>query len=277
MKNERERIKELNMLSAYLDNALKAKELKELESRLEQDLVLRQKLENLRQTKVLLSRLNRVSAPRNYTLTPDMVKVHGHKTRPMFLTLRLASSFAAILLVALFGVQALLGGSILPTGMLAEAPMMESAREVSDASPEPLILWAEPGLGGAATDGYGGGSAESMAEDRVIVEEPVQEEEIAPEEQSVEQPESLPEAEQAPQESLEAENPPMNKDLEGASPILGINPDQSGEVLQRSEPGSPDHKTAPDWLKVIQWIQVGLAVIAVGGGVTLWILRKKTI
>jgi hypothetical protein len=274
MKKERDRIEELNMLSAYLDNELEAEELEKLKSRLEQDPGLRQKLENFRQTKVLISRLDRLNAPRNYTLTPDMVQVRRSKTKPLFSTLRFASSFAAILLIALFGVQALLGGGFLPS-MTAEAPMMEAARVEDESTPEPLILWAEPGAGGAVPEGYGGGSADGISEDRFILEEPMQDEEIAPKDQPVEQPEVPPDLEQAPEESLELESLPTEKDLEGSSPILGINTEQSGEVLDSSEPASSDQKAATDWTKVIQWAQVGLAVIAVGGGVTLWILRKK--
>lgn len=274
MKKERDRIEELNMLSAYLDNALEAEELEKLKSRLEQDPGLRQKLENFRQTKVLISRLDRLNAPRNYTLTPDMVQVRRSKTKPLFSTLRFASSFAAILLIALFGVQALLGGGFLPS-MTAEAPMMEAARVEDESTPEPLILWAEPGAGGAVPEGYGGGSADGISEDRFILEEPMQDEEIAPKDQPVEQPETLPEAELAPQEPEGIESYAAEKDLEGVSPILGINTEQGGEVLDSSEPASSDQKAATDWTKVIQWAQVGLAVIAVGGGVTLWILRKK--
>ena len=275
MKKERDRIEELNMLSAYLDNALEAEELEKLKSRLEQDSGLRQKLENLRQTKVLINLLDRVSAPRNYTLTPDMVKVRRSKTKPLFSTLRLATSFATILLVALFGVQALLGGGFLPSAMTAEAPMMEAARVEDESTPEPLIIWAQPGVGGAVPEGYGGGSAESLPEESFILEQPSEEEEIAPKDQPVEQPEVPPDLEQAPEESLALESMPTEKDLEGSSPILGINPEQGGEVLDRSEPASSDQKTATDWTKVIQWAQLGLAVIAVGSGVTLWILRKK--
>jgi hypothetical protein len=275
MKKERDRIEELNMLSAYLDNALEAEELEKLKSRLEQDSGLRQKLENLRQTKVLISRLDRVSAPRNYTLTPDMVKVRRSKTKPLFSTLRLATSFATILLVALFGVQALLGGGFLPSAMTAEAPMMEAARVEDESAPEPLIIWAQPGVGGAVPEGYGGGSAESLPEESFILEQPSEEEEIAPKDQPVEQPKVPPDLEQAPEESLALESVPTEKDLEGSSPILGINPEQGGEVLDRSEPASSDQKTEINWQNLIQWAQVGLAVIAVGSGVTLWILRKK--
>ena len=264
MKNERQRINELNMLSAYLDNALEAKEIEKLETRLEKESELREKLKNLKQTKILLSRLDRVPAPRNYTLTPDMVKVKGRKNQPLFTTLRLASSFAAILLVALFGVQLLLRGGLRPTGMQSDAPMFEAAQVEDESTPEPLILWAEPGTGGAASEGYGGGGPESMAEESFIPEEPVAEEEAPAEEPAL------------PEEQPESENMPPDEALEGSSPILGVNPEQSGKILERSQPGVEEQEVTPDWSRVIQWAQISLAVIAVGGGVTLWLLRRKT-
>jgi len=264
MKNERRRINELNMLSAYIDNALEAKEAEKLKSRLEKEPELREKLKNLKQTKMLLSRLDRVRAPRNYTLTPDMVKVRGRKNQPLFTALRLASSFAAILLVALFGVQLLLQGGLTPTGMQSDAPMFEAAQVEDESTPAPLILWAEPGIGGAVSEGYGGGGPESMAEESFIPEEPVAEEEAPAEEPAL------------PEEQPELENIPPDEALEDSSPILGVNPAEGGKILERSQPDVEEQEVAPDWSRVIQWAQISLAVIAVGGGVTLWLLRRKT-
>lgn len=258
MKNERRRINELNMLSAYLDNALKEKETQHLESRLEKEPELRERLENLKRTKLLLSRLDRVRAPRNYTLTPEMVKVRGKKNKTLFTTLRLASSFAAILLVVLFGVQLILQGGLLPPRMTSDAPMLEAAKVDDEITPEPLIFWAEPGTGGAVQEGFGGGAPESMAEEPFIPEEPVAEEEAPAEEQP------------------EIESLPPDKIIDDSSPILGVNPDRSGEVLERSEPSIEEQQEAiTDWNSVIQWAQIALALIAVGGGVTLWLLRRN--
>jgi len=263
MNNERRRINELNTLSAYLDNALNKEEAERLEARLEKESELREKLENLKRTKTLLNHLDRVPAPRNYTLTPDMVKVRGQKDKPLFMTLRLASSFAAILLVVLFGVQFALQGGILPPRMQSEAPMFEAARVEDEMTPEPLIFWAEPGTGGGV-EGYGG-SGESMAEESFIAEESVEGEEKAPAEEPV-----------APEEQPEIESLPSIQDYEDSSPILGVNPEESGKILDRSEPGVAEEEITPDWSKIIQWIQIALAVIAVGSGVTLLLLRRKT-
>lgn len=265
MKNERRRIKKLNMLSAYLDNALDAKEVEELEAHLKREPDLREKLENLRRTKMVISRLERVRAPRNYTLTPDMIKVRAKKTTPLFTTLRLASSFAAILLVALFGVQFLLQGGMQPAMLQSEEPMMEAARVSDEATPEPLIFWSQPGMGGAA-EGYGGGGEEDMAEGPIL-----EMEEAAPEEQ----PEEPAQEELAPREAGEADSEAQGKRIEEFSPILGVNPDQSGEILDRSEPALRESEPSIPWQGIILWAQISLAAIAVGGGITLWILRSK--
>lgn len=268
MNNERRRINELNTLSAYLDNALNKQEAEKFEARLEKETELREKLENLKRTKILLSRLERVSAPRNYTLTPDMVKVRGQKNKPLFLTLRLASSFAAILLVALFGVQLALQGGILPPRMQSEAPVLEAARVEDETTPEPLIFWSEPGMGGGV-EGYGGGPPGDMAEESFIAEEPAEGEQESPAEEPIEEP-------AMPKEQPEMESLPPLQDYEDSSPILGINPEESGKILDRSQPGVEEQETAPNWSIIIQWIQIALAVIAVGGGVILLLLRRKS-
>ena len=276
MNNERRRIKEINMLSAYLDNALKAKEAEELETRLKHEPDLREKLDNLRRTKLLISRLDRVRAPRNFTLTPDMVKVRAKKAKPLFTTLRLASSFAAILLVALFGVQLLLQGGLQPAMMGSEAPIMEEAARVSDeATPEPLIFWSQPGMGGAV-EGYGGRGGETTSEEPILEIEEAAPEEKQDEPASPEEESEIPSAEELPpQETDAADSEAQEKKLEESSPILGVNPDQSGEILERSAPGPRKSEPSIPWQRIILWAQIGLAVIAVGGGITLWVLRSK--
>ena len=278
MNNMRRGIKDLNMLSAYLDNALSAKDVEKLELRIKQNPELREKLENLRRTKLLISRLDRVHAPRNYTLKPDMVKVRQRKKQSLFVTLRLTTSISAILLVSLFGVQLLFQGLLEPTRILSEAPMMEAAHVEDEATPEPLIFWAQPGMGGADAEGYGGGAADIM-EESYILEEPLPEE--APEEPAEdeihpeEQPESLPGEEVSPQEYPEDDRGLPSKNLEDLSPILGVNPEKSGVILQRSTPKAEEQDQPTPWSKVIKWAQVGLAVVAVVGAFLLLILRNK--
>jgi len=265
MKNERRTTPELNTLSAYLDNALPAQDKARLEERLKQEPELREQLENLRRTKIILSYLPRIKAPRNFTLTPDMVTVRRKKRQPLFTALRLASSLAAILLVVLFGVELIVGGSLQDIPLTASEPMMEAARVADqEATPEPLIIWSEPGVGGgAAVEGMGGDSS--------ISEEPMQEMEPP-------QPETEAEEEALPQEQPEAEVESFGLEDEatdGKNLILGINPDEGGEIIDRSAPETQPEE-APFSLPVtIRWLQIALAAIALIGALTLLVLRKR--
>lgn len=280
MKNERRRTQELNTLSAYLDEALSDSEKRELEARLKQEPALGKRLENLRRTKILLGQLTRVRAPRNFTLTPDMVTVRRKKQPPLFTTLRLASSLAAILLVVLFGVELAVGGGLRTVPLAGSEPMMEAASVDDEATPEPLILWAEPGLGGGGDErvANGMGSAEEFA-----IEEPMVEIEAAPPEAETEEeaqpkdpPMTEPNRETMPSEPDQAESSTIEQQaVEDQDIILGVNPDDGGKIIDRSEPGIPAEERTPTWPSVIRWLQIALAVIAIGGGLTLWILRHR--
>ena len=255
MNSRRRRAQELNRLSAYLDNALSPRETRKFTARLAADPELKEKLDNLRRTKIALGHLTRLRAPRNFTLTPDMVSVRKPRKQPLQTTLRLASALAAILLVVLFGAEFILG-EIRPSQMLeAEAPVMEAARVADDATLEPLIQWGPPG---DQAGGMGGG-APAMGE-------PMLEMEAMPEE--------APETEEQPEVPLEeAEEAPAAK---GGDLILGINPDRGGEIIDRSGPTSaqPESTLLP-WPEILLWSQITLAAIAVGGGLALLILRVR--
>lgn len=276
MKNERRQTIELNMLSAYLDNELSAVEQQKLESRLEQEPQLRERLQNLRKTKYLISNLKRHPAPRNFTLTPDMVTVRHGKRKPLFNYLRLASSLAAILLVVLFGVDILSGGLLQGQPQMASEPMMESAAVADETEPEPLIIWAEPGVGG------GGGTEEEiqgMGSDGPVVEEPMLEMEPAPPESEVgeaEPPVDSPVTEpETPQEQPEEIFIAEEETGDEKSIILGLNQDQAGEIVSQSQPSDSGQDAQLRGLNPIQWLQIGLAIIAVSGAFVLWFLRRK--
>lgn len=288
MKNERRSTQELNRLSAYLDGALTASEQKQLEAALMHDQNLQEKLENLRRTKIILGSLPRMRAPRNFTLSPDMVTVRRKNRQPFVNLLRLASSLAAVLLVVLVGVELILGGKFqMPGAMMAEAPLTEEvAVSDTETSPEPLIQWFQGGVGGGgkeAVTGMGGGAImEESASEIYIEEAPVKEmpldempEEVLPEEALPEEEmEEAAEAEMMPQINAE---PQEQADLSTAQVdglILGVNPDQGGEVLSRSEPGAEDEPAQAAW-PLIRWVQIILAVITIAGGLLLWNLKRK--
>jgi len=269
MKNERRRTIELNILSSYLDNELTATERQMLETRLKQEPELRKRLQNLQKTKITLSHLKRFYAPRNFTLTPDMVTVRRGKRKPLFNYLRLASSLAAILLVVLFGVDMLTGGLLQDQPQMASDLMMEFAAVADETEPEPLIIWSEPGVGGGgapegAIQGMGGGfvAEEPMLEMDPVIPEAEEEQQTPPLDSPVTDP-LLP-----PDESVETFS--AEKSI-----ILGINPDQGGEIISQSQPSRSTKDSPFRRLNAIQWAQIGLAIIAVGGAFGLLLLRRK--
>lgn len=255
MNCKRRKNRELNRLSAYLDKSLSTREMHKLEAELSVDPELQEKLDSLRWTKLALNRLPRQKAPRNFTLTPGMVPERKSRKQTLQMTLRLASALAAILLVVLFGAEFILGEIRQPMMLEAEAPAMEASRAGDEATPEPLIQWGAPG------DQAGGmGGDTSAMEEPMLEMEPLPDEDAAPEEQ----PEIQEEA---------AEEAPASK---GGDLILGINPDQGGQIIGRSQPTTVQQE--PDslpWPEILQWVQISLAVIAVGGGLVLLILRLR--
>lgn len=269
--NRKHSDKDLRLLSAYLDGELKESQRRKLEQRLAKDAGLRERLENLRKTKSLLSWLPRVPAPRNFTLTPEMVPAHRRK-RPLMMTLRWASSVAAILMVVLFSFELLSGNMFLANQSQESVSVMDEAAYKAEATPKPLILWGAPGVGGAGGKGGGTEDGEFLA-----AEEPMMEMAAPPEEETAEEP-VLPETEAeeampAPVEGEEEEPMDTARSVED-SPILGINTDQGGEVIERTEDAPPKANLFAS-LSLIRWAEIALAVIAVGGGIAFLILRKR--
>ncbi|QRN82997.1 hypothetical protein JR338_11360 [Chloroflexota bacterium] len=273
MMNERQRVKELEQLSAYLDGQLDETEQRQIESRLASEPELQEMYEGLRNTKLLFSRLRRVRAPRSFTLTPDMVKVRKQK-QPFFSSVRWATSLAAILLVVMFGAEYILGGFSSTQSERAVAPMLESvyvqdeailAEEEPEAKvAEPLIIWGVPasgsgGGGGDIAEGIGGGAEPYIYEESIPIEPsggggyPI---DTAPTEETM-------------------TTRVMDNGEEGDL-ILGINMDQAGEVVSLSE--QPPAKTSTNWLAdltPLRWAEIGLAVVVVAGGILL-VVKKKS-
>jgi len=188
----------------------------------------------------------------------------------------LASSLAAILLVVLFGVDMLAGGLLQGQPQMASEPMMEFAAVADETEPEPLIIWSEPGIGGGGGGtegdirGIGGGivAEEPMLEMDPVIPEAEEEQQTAPLDSPVTDP-VLP-----PDESVETFSAEAQSGDE-KSIILGINPDQGGEIISQSQPSRSTKDSPFRRLNAIQWVQIGLAIIAVGGAFGLLLLRRK--
>jgi hypothetical protein len=280
MKNERQHIRDLETLSAYLDGELTQADSLAVRARLQDDPGLKAQLENLRKTKTTVGSLPRLRAPHNFTLTPDMVTVRrSKKSAPFVGTLRLASALAAILLVVLFGVEFLFASGPLASTLRRAEPMMEAAMLAEDAEPEPLIVWGVPGAGGYGSDqpvnGIGGG--DPKMEDTVMVESAPVEAEMPAEAEALpeEAPEMILEAEPLPSDAQEAEMLAPPPGAEKQLPILGINTDESGEIIRRSSDTAADALAAPAWRTIVRWLKVALGVVVVGGGLAWWLLRER--
>lgn len=100
MKNFRE----IEQLSAYLDGQLEAKESTRLESRLRSDPELASVLNDLRAARTILRKLPARKAPRNFTLTRQMVGLKPPLPRvyPVF---RFATAFTTLLLLMTFALN----------------------------------------------------------------------------------------------------------------------------------------------------------------------------
>jgi len=277
MSRERGNNRDLNMLSAYMDGTLKENQRERLIFRLEREPELCQWLDNLLQTKSLLKRLPRLRAPHNFTLSQEMATVRSLKKLPVNNLLRLASSLAAVLMVVLLGVEYLFVEGRLSARTSFEAPMMEAA---SEAAPEPLIQWEGQSVDGGGSDR----GVEGMGEGAPVIEMPMEESEaIQPEAEiePVEEEEPLTEVQdptplekRLDQETNEAESFKEESDTEDEL-ILGINPDQAGDIIDSSESTKVVEGVPLNWQKVIRWMQITLAVIALSCGLALWLLHRK--
>jgi hypothetical protein len=159
-------------LTAYLDDRLSPREKAYLEARLQQQSELRDELEALKQTRLMLRALPKRRAPRNFTLSPAMAP-----RRPMpqfFPVFRFASALAGVLLVAAFLGQYVLGGRTSTSQNAAPAAFAVSGNKMLATSAQAdtankaaiIILWGTPtdpsiagGLGGARGGGGPGFNA----------------------------------------------------------------------------------------------------------------------
>lgn len=141
--------RDLELLSAYLDQQLKPTEYARLQARLKTEAELAAALNDLRTTRRMLRSLPIQRAPHNFTLTPAMAGVKP--AQPTFLpALRLASVLAAVLLVFVLAGDHL--GFLARSGVQSlamPAPGEEVAMQYADAmeaeaAEAPLALGAPP-------------------------------------------------------------------------------------------------------------------------------------
>ncbi len=162
--NDKLSSRDIQTLSDYLDGRLNRKEQASLEIRLQSQVGLRDELEALKQTRVMLQTLPRRRAPRNFTLSPAMAP--GRPAPRLFPVFSMASVLAGLVLVAVFLGSYFTGGpasGARPPALSSSSALTQGNYAAAPANPaSPMILWGTPtyparasGLGGGGSGGGG--------------------------------------------------------------------------------------------------------------------------
>ena len=252
--------KELLQVSAYIDGALSPKEKQAFEAHLASSATLQKELQEYKRLKVSLRSLPQKKAPRNFTLSPEKVKLR--KAAP-----RLASAFSfasagvAILLMLAFGSEYLLGRNTPMVSKEAAAPqtaMLESA-PAEDATEPAIIFWnAVPlGMGGGGAEGksgFGGGPSSSVAEDvPMIVSVPEEDRSIS-----------------------EGSSSTIVEDVEERETlILGLQTDETSDGATRQGTWFQLAINSMAAWPVIRWVEAGLGALLLGFGITAIVFWTK--
>jgi len=256
--------KELLQVSAYIDEALSPKEKRAFEAHLASSATLQNELLEYKRLKAALRSLPQKKAPRNFTLSPEKVKVRQAAPRlaPAF---SFASAGVAILLMLAFGSEYLLGRSSQMVSMDAFEPqtaMLESAPSAEEATEPAIIFWNSVplGMGGGGAEekmGIGGGPMLGSAED-------------------------VPMIVSVPSEDRSLSEEPSSVNVDGADEretlILGLQSSEYADMVNKQSGWfSQVMKTVAAW-PVIRWVEVGLGALLLGFGIpaiVFWTKKKR--
>jgi hypothetical protein len=257
-------------LSAYIDEQLTAGERSRLESRLQSDPDLQTALEELRHTRAVLRSLPKLRAPRNYTLTRQMVPERRERPRayPM---LSFASALATLLLVLV-----LVGDYFAPRAAVP-APATESQARSAAQPQSQQLPGSAPGIGGGAPEAVP--SEEDREQQKSI--------EMAQEGTPTPQPTQPPAMLAAP---LATEAPAAEPSAGATAQEIGPTPTPPGEQLTPSvgvrglggaqlEPSAtPGQEALPQGqvgrALFFRALEIALAAIAVITGVAAFLIRR---
>ncbi len=284
--------KQWHQLSSYLDGQLNDRERKTIEGQLASDPQLQHAYAVLKHNQTLLKNLPQKRAPRNFTLTAEMVGQKKQTTNRwlLFPALSFASVISLAMIILTFIVQPMTG----QTPSLAALPSAEMAAQndatTEDSSVPPLIYWGgyQPayGYGGSPFAGKGGGAPDIPVDTMMLESQPAAPEIGMP----------VVEAEQSPLESelsvpaTAEENKAAESEVEGSQPgeasqgnlILGLPP-----VENRGQPTSLDNRdlastsaTTPGSAELLQWRIIRgalliLALLSAYGAYRLWKRRHE--
>jgi len=276
--------REWEALSAYLDKQLSARERSRLEARLKENPELRQALQEMRRVRTILRSQPKMRAPRNFTLTPEMVgmrrsPVQRSRAYPVF---RLASVLATILFVLVLVGDFISGPASLTARESASAPQIVA---MATEQAEEAQRYAPPGFGGGAQPEQEEAPKafevpqEEAAEQgtptpppgvmmlQQATSEPSTESQLAPEATMA------PPGEQAPRVAVPLVRKPYPSEGESLEADQGL----AGETEQTRPYEEPlNDESQEQGVRVEPWriAEIALAVIAVLTGLAALILRR---
>lgn len=255
-------LRDYEALSAYLDGALDERNRTRLEKRIQSEEVLKQELEVLRRTRVVLRSQPRLRAPRNFTLTPQMAGARqpARYSLGAYPALRLASVLATIFLVLV------LAGDLIGSSM---RPQTIAASDLPQQAP-----FAMPGFG----MGGGGGGGSDVGSEAALSEEETPVEMPAVEATQVANMNAIPEtstpgaesALQAASPAAVAEEPSLSEPQTPVEETEQLAKDSGNQVV---EDGEARQNSWP----FIRVLQVLLALMAVGTGLGAFLIRRASI
>ena len=260
--------RDLEQLSAYLDQQLSSNERQKLEARLQRETLLFQTLQDLRQTRALLRSLPRRRAPRNYTLSAQTAAQIRRPQRLPFWQQApawgFASALAGLLLVAFFFGE-LLGvfTPALPQTAVLEAPALaeafkqadQAARTTTEEAPATLMQESMPVEGEAnGAGGMGGGGSDGPVE-------------------------SFPPTETPAYLELEADRR-ASPTPEAQALMLPAGTPAAGELESAATPAVDTQVTTPEpqaavypW---VRWIEFSLLILGLSAGFAAWQLARRS-
>jgi hypothetical protein len=253
-------------ISSYVDRQLSVEAQVRLEERLQNEQDLRSALEDLRRTRVLLRSQPRLRAPRNFTLTSEMVG--KRPSAPAYPVLGLVSALASLLFIVLLvgdllNQRTALAPARIKNELQAEVVQSEAANSHSPAAPDEVeatpALEAAPMAAPFASTEVSLGTQPPAAAAKMIAPPPTPGETAA-----------SPPAEAAPKAIL----PPS---VQAQQPGSSAAPSQEPGGLS-SDRTSPS-VTAPQIFGLNQIFWHGLetlaAILAVAAGLAWWIRRPR--
>ncbi len=290
------REKDWELLSAYLDNQLSERERSKLEMQIKGSSEMQQALAELRQTKTILRRSARVRAPRNFTLTPEMVGIRPRQHRA-YPVLRLAMVVASFLFLLVFS------GDL--TGLIPGVPPVTANFAARQAEPEMAMAPSRPMGGG----GFGGGGGVDLAPGTglgvVIFATPVPDESsakvmvaeaevvVTQEVAAVVEPEANPSAEEpttkdmavaptaTPMMEVFATAPDSSREtlaLEPTPELESNAAEQAVENAQALDAAQAETQPTSNWSRTLVTIlEITLLVLVVAGAAGLYYLKNKII